>query len=64
MWQNPFPYAVTIDILSDIGMMNTDDGVDDQGPFSLLIKKLKGITVNPAGALQVPFSFAPNALEV
>ncbi|QDZ22861.1 hypothetical protein HOP50_09g54090 [Chloropicon primus] len=64
MWQNPFPFQVTIDILSDIGMMSTDDdGGHHQGPFSLLIKKMKGITVNPSGALQVPFSFAPNALK-
>ena len=64
MWQNPFPFAVTVDILSDIGMMQADEATSqDQGPFSLLIKRIKGINVNPGGALQIPFSFAPTALR-
>ena len=62
MWQNPFPYQVTIDIISDIGIMSSEAG-DYEGPFSLLMKKQKGIVVNPSGALQIPFSFAPSALK-
>ena len=57
----PLPFAVTVDILSDIGMMQADEATSqDQGPFSLLIKRMKGINVNPGGALQIKFQLCPH----